>query len=165
MKQTRKLNTVASIPAGCSCKAVAELYQPSPIDDLLIIDGVDLDGELTNTHVNDVFLLFNQQRLSGLGIDTINSWLASLTPKNDDLAELRAKCSDEQLLSLVKSKYIQSPSELEAWSTYLNTHYDSEMAALAAIQKDNENTDENTDEAETDTSSPSAPVASEAKSE
>ena len=161
MKQTRKLNTVASIPAGCSCKAVAELYQPSPIDDLLIIDGVDLDGELTNTHVNDVFLLFNQQRLSGLGIDTINSWLASLTPKNDDLAELRAKCSDEQLLSLVKSKYIQSPSELEAWSTYLNTHYDSEMAALAAIQKDNENTDE----AETDTSSPSAPVASEAKSE
>lgn len=161
MKQTRNLNTVASIPVGRSCKAVAELYQPSPIDDLLIIDGVDLDGELVNTHVNDVFLLFNQQRLSGLGIDTINSWLASLTPKNDDLAELRAKCTDEQLLSLVKSKYIQSPSELEAWSTYLNTHYDSEMAALAAIQQDNENTEE----AETDNSSPIAPVVSEAKSE
>ena len=73
--------------------------------------------------VDDIYLLFNQQRLSHMGADTINAWLNTLTPRSDALAQLRKKCTDEQLMEICKSRYIQSPSELLAWSEYLNANY------------------------------------------
>lgn len=133
----RNCNLVSSFPEAPINLKNAEQYQKSPIDEFLLSETVDNDGNIALRHVNDVYLLFNQQRLANLGVDTINSWLESLTPKSDALAELRSKCTDQQLLSLVKSKYIQSASELEAWSTYLNTHYESEIAAIAAVSADN----------------------------
>lgn len=158
MEQKRKLNSVASFPEVSCDGSLAELYQPSPVDELLMVEGVDLNGNKTVKHVNDIFLLFNQQRLASLGTDTVNKWLESLTPKNDALAELRSKCTDEQLLQFVKSKYIQSASELEAWSTYLNTHFDSEIATLAALNAENESEEE-------EEISSSASTTSETKSE
>ncbi len=137
----RRLDFVSTCPKS-PFSSVAECYKASPIDDLLLVDGVNGDNEPTVRHVNDVFLLFNQQRLAALGTDTVNKWLESLVPKNDALSELRAKCTDEQLLSLVKSKYIQSASELEAWSTYLNTHFETELAAIGALNAANEIEDE-----------------------
>lgn len=83
--------------------------------------------------VNDIYMLFNQRRLSSAGADTINSWLNTLTPKSDALAELRKKCTDEQLMQICKSRYIQSPSELLAWSEYLNANY-SELLSAAQQQ-------------------------------
>ena len=130
----RNCNVVASFPEAPINLKNAEQYQKSPIDDFLLSETVDNDGNLALRHVNDVYLLFNQQRLANLGVDTINSWLESLSPKSDALAELRSKCTDQQLLTLVKSKYIQSASELQAWSGYLNAHLDSELAALNALQ-------------------------------
>lgn len=74
--------------------------------------------------VDDIYMLFNQQRLVSAGVDTVKAWLNQLTPKSDALGELRKKCSDEQLMSLCKSRYIQSPSELLAWSEYLNQNFE-----------------------------------------
>ena len=38
---------------------------------------------------------------------------------SDALATLRSKCTDEQLISLVKSRYVQSSSELLSWSEHI----------------------------------------------
>lgn len=134
MEVKRNLNTVAAFPVAPFCVETSECYHASPIDDMLLVDGIDDDDNKTVRHVNDVYLLFNQQRLAALGTDTVNKWLETLTPSNDALSELRSKCTDAQLLSIVKSKYIQSPSELQAWSGYLNAHLDSELAAIGALQ-------------------------------
>ena len=37
-------------------------------------------------------------------------------------------------MQFCKSRYIQSPSELLAWSDYLNANYDSEVARIQAEQ-------------------------------
>lgn len=80
----------------------------------------------------DVYMLFNQKRLEKVGIDTVNAWISSLTVHSDSLDSLRSKCTDEQLLSLVKSRWIQSPSELLAWSKYLEKNCDAILAAQAS---------------------------------
>lgn len=142
MEQRRKLNVVSSFPVLDEVREDMIIMQESPVFELCNVETCDRDGNKAVRVSNDIYLLFNQQRLAALGIDTVNKWLESLTPQNDALAQLRSKCTDEQLLSLVKSKYIQSASELEAWSTYLNTHFDSEMAAIAAINADKESEEE-----------------------
>lgn len=75
-------------------------------------------------HGNDIGLLFNQKRLDKLGKDGVTSFLNSLVPKSDSLSKLRKKCTDQELIAICKSRYIQTPSELLAWSDYLNYNYE-----------------------------------------
>ena len=91
------------------------------------------DKRKANAHVDDIYMLFNQQRLSSAGVDTVKAWLNQLTPKSDSLSQLRKKCTDEQLMQICKSRYIQSPSELLAWSEYINANIE-EIAAAAKIK-------------------------------
>lgn len=100
-----------------SCKVYRE---SSPVEELLLQDFVNLEGKPCQFIQNDLYLLFNQERLEAIGKDTMIEYLNSLVPGNDGLSELRAKCSDEQLLSLIKSRHIQSRSELLLWSKFLN---------------------------------------------
>lgn len=98
-----------------------------PLFNVVYDDGEQQAGYMSD----DIYLLFNQQRLAkSLGTDTVNAWLESLQPRSDALASLRAKCSDDELLSLVKSRYIQSPCELLAWSEYLNNNMSDLLAKV-----------------------------------
>ncbi len=109
------------------------LIQHSPVSEFQSVDVTYYDGDEKHTaksYVNDIYLLFNQQRLTACGRDTIQAWLNSLTPRSDALAELRKKCSDDQLIAICKSRYIQSPSELLAWSEYLNRNYENIVEML-----------------------------------
>lgn len=67
---------------------------------------------------SDVTLLFNQHRiLESLGIDTVRNWLASMgSPQSFSTAGF----TDEQLLSFVKSRYVQAPSDMLKWSKWLS---------------------------------------------
>lgn len=68
--------------------------------------------------VSDVSLLFNQKRIaSTIGIDEANNWLKSLNQSSTE--NLGDKFTDEQLISLVKSRHVQSPSDLRSWSNFL----------------------------------------------
>lgn len=89
--------------------------------------------------VDDIYMLFNQQRLGHMGADTINAWLNTLTPRSDALAQLRKKCTDEQLIEICKSRYIQSPSELLAWSEYLNANYADIVGQMQAAAQQQQN--------------------------
>ena len=95
----------------------------SPLfEDLLTEETTSPNGDVSTVRVcNDISLLFNQQRLQSLGQEGIKQFLDQLTPKSPVLADLRKKISDSDLLKVCKSRYIQSPSELLAWSSYLDS--------------------------------------------
>jgi hypothetical protein len=54
-----------------------------------------------------------------------------------EILKMRSKLTDDQLCSFVKSRFIQSPSELMAWSQYLMNSQD-EMIAAAAAERETE---------------------------
>ena len=69
---------------------------------------------------SDIALIFNQQRIAKtLGVDTFAAWLGKFNTKQTGIDT--SKFSDAQLLQFIKARNIQSPSELLAWSDYLNT--------------------------------------------
>lgn len=53
------------------------------------------------------------------GKDFVQSMIDSKRPKSSSLQESMDKMSDAQILDTVKSRHLQSPSELIAWSEYL----------------------------------------------
>lgn len=109
--------------------------QPSPIRDFMTEKVTYFSGSDKKTaiaYVDDIYMLFNQNRLNSVGRDTIQKWLDGLTPRSDSLAQLRKKVSDEQLMDMCKSRYIQSSSELLAWSEYLNANYASILSEIEA---------------------------------
>ena len=125
------------IGAKVTSLAVPSLVQQFMTKDVTYFDGDDEKKAIS--FVDDIYMLLNQQRLLSAGTDTINAWLNTLTPKSDALSELRKKCTDEQLMQICKSRYIQSQSELLAWSEYLNANADKimqdvELAKQQAMQ-------------------------------
>lgn len=73
--------------------------------------------------VDDVYMLFNQQRLDRMTNSALSTWLQNTSRTDSQLASLRSRMTDEQLGSFIKSRYIQSRSELLAWSGYLESMY------------------------------------------
>lgn len=68
-------------------------------------------------YVDPIIMLFNAERLNQIGADSATQWLDSLNKyKSSSLDELRKKCSDEDLMQLIKSRHIQAPAEILAWA-------------------------------------------------
>lgn len=85
---------------------------------------------------NDVSLIFNQQRLENkLTAGELREYIQRYTPNK---SVYTAQLDDDTLLSTLKSRHIQSLSELRAWTEYCMENYDSlikeaeEKARLAA---------------------------------
>lgn len=73
--------------------------------------------------VDDVYMLFNQQRLDRMTNAALSTWLQNTSRTDSQLANLTSRMTTEQLGSFIKSRYIQSRSELLAWSSYLESQY------------------------------------------
>lgn len=83
--------------------------------------------------VSDVSLLFNQQRLDRMSLQALTEKLNERVNAGDvGLSELRKNIKDEDLHLFVKSRYIQSLSELRQWSHYLMENYKDEVGRLRA---------------------------------
>lgn len=92
------------------------------------------DGSITIS--NDITLIFNQQRLENkLTAGELREYIQRYTPNK---SVYTAQLDDDTLLSTLKSRHIQSLSELRAWTEYCMENYDSlikeaeEKARLAA---------------------------------
>lgn len=93
------------------------LFKPSIVTPLSVIPMCESkDGEKCLAHVNDIYMLFNQERLNLLGRDNVNSWLSSL---NSSVQSAVKQLPDSELMKFIKSRHIQSPSELQAYASYL----------------------------------------------
>lgn len=85
---------------------------------------------------NDITLIFNQQRLENkLTANELREYIQRYTPNKSVYA---AQLDDDTLLSTLKSRHIQSLSEMRAWAEYCMENYDSlikeaeEKARIAA---------------------------------
>lgn len=127
------------------------LYQPSIMDKVLEPRKVMYNGrEVTLANPQrDVSVFYNQERLNGFNPQMILDYFAS-NETSSKLAELRSKCTDEQLISMCKSRFIQTQTELELYFDHLSRSYDSEVKSLIEQQKQ-ESVDTETTTTETET--------------
>lgn len=79
------------------------------------------DGSITIT--TDISLIFNQQRLENkLTASELREYIQRYTPNR---SVYTAQLDDDTLLSTLKSRHIQSLSEMRAWAEYCMENYDS----------------------------------------
>lgn len=100
---------------------ISAFYQPSPIDAMLIQEVDNGDGTVSHRLTSDIYMLFNQKRLDRLSRDSLLNHFQQMADTEPSFAALKSKLSDDDLISVVKSRFIQSPSELLAYSRYLNS--------------------------------------------
>jgi hypothetical protein len=112
----------------------SEFLEQSPVNEFCV-DKLEVNGVETVVLTSDIYMLFNQQRLDRMSKDRLLSYFENLSVNEPKMRELRSKLTDEQLCSFVKSRFIQSPSELMAWSQYLMSSQDEMIAAAAAEQE------------------------------
>ncbi len=130
-------------PYNVSAKELkqSEFLENSPVNEFCF-ERLDKNGTEVVTLTSDIYMLFNQQRLDRMSKDRLLSYFENLSVNEPKMRELRSKLSDEQLCSFVKSRFIQSPSELMSWSQYLMSSQD-EMIAAAAAEQQAEQSSEN----------------------
>ena len=110
-----------------------------PVQDKLmqLSTVVNKDGSVTIS--TDISLIFNQQRLENkLTASELREYIQRYTPNR---SVYTAQLDDETLLNTLKSRHIQSLSEMRAWAEYCMENYDSlikeaeEKARIAAEEK------------------------------
>lgn len=104
-------------------KAVV-LYEGTPVDFFL---SQQVDENLFAV-TNPLIMLLNQKRLSSVPDQVLENWFSvGALPDN-----YRDKLTDQQRFDLIKSRYIQSPSDLKAYIDYLDNTILSEKAKVEA---------------------------------
>lgn len=113
--------------------------EPSIVDEFYFEKHKPSDDCMESYSVVDpIIMLFNQKRIENMGVTAAKQFLDSLQPKSDSLAELRKNCSDEDLVTMIKSKYLQSPAEVLAWCRFMKSNIDtfnSEVQKLLAAKQ------------------------------
>lgn len=112
----------------------SEFLEKSPVNEFSF-ERLEVNGNEVVTLTSDIYMLFNQQRLDRMSKDRLLAYFENLSVNDSGMRELRSKLTDDQLCSFVKSRFIQSPSELMSWSQYLMSSQDEVIAAAAAEQQ------------------------------
>ena len=107
-------------------------------DKLMQLSTVECkDGSIVVS--TDISLVFNQQRLENkLTASELRDYIQRYTPNR---SVYTTQLDDETLLSTLKSRHIQSLSEMRSWAEYCMENYDSlikeaeEKARVAAEEK------------------------------
>lgn len=115
--------------------AIGVMRQESPLDDLYIEKSCSVvkGHDECIKFVSDIHMLCNQKRLDRMSQEALVDYLNSYSPYNDQLKDIKARLTDTQLTQFVKSRYIQSISELTAWSDYICSQYDTKSSELQNV--------------------------------
>ncbi len=137
---TREYKTCGEYPHVDYKDKNMNYYQPSLVASFYKEESISSEsGEPMVVYHDPIYMLFNQQRLSKLGAGAVEMWLNQMNQsKANPLAELRKQCSDEDLVSMIKSRHLQSPSEILSWSRMMTAKIDefkSEVAKLVASKE------------------------------
>lgn len=118
-RNPHKKATVLEYPKGYQRVNVkyAKVREYLPYEPLLVRDN----GDGTYACLSDVDLLFNQERLDRMSLQALQVRLDEQMRAGDTgLSVLRKNVSDADLHKFIKSRYIQSLSELQQWTNYLS---------------------------------------------
>lgn len=89
----------------------SEFITVRPIDELRFVE--ELDGSIR--FVSDATLLLNEQRIiNDIGEDNYRNFIRELQV-NPSSPYKDSNFTDEQLMTEIKSRYVQSPSEVRDW--------------------------------------------------
>lgn len=94
-----------------------------PVQDKLmqLSTVVDKDGSIVIS--NDISLIFNQQRLENkLTATELREYIQRYTPNK---SVYTSQLDDDALLNTLKSRHIQSLSEMRSWAEYCMENFDS----------------------------------------
>lgn len=115
------------LPRGC-CRLMATVTavrQKTPVDDFYCEELPSIhSSQPACVYRNDIFMVLAQKRFDSMTQEQFSRYLdhdRSCT----QLQSIRSRMSDDQLFSFVKSRYIQHPAELRAWSAYIQTELSS----------------------------------------
>lgn len=110
------------------------LRQSEPTDGFCREEIDSPEGVVTRI-TDPVHMLLNQERLDQIiGKTAAQTFIDSFrNQQNDPFAELRAKCSDEDLKKMVKSRHLQAPAEILAWCKYMKDNVDTFNAELKQL--------------------------------
>lgn len=141
---TRKINVKRDVKFREFGVETAQSRQPSLVDEFYYREiECSITGRKLKRVSHPLYMLFNQQRLDRLGPAALQQWIDSLNNAgNSSLAELKKKCSNDDLLSMVKSRHIQHPCELERYINSLNERaefFNSEVARIVAEENAKKN--------------------------
>lgn len=127
----------------------SEFKEETPVDQFLQQE-IEVNGVKSVRLTSDIYMLFNQQRLDRLSRESLLSYFESMSVNEPKFGDLRSKLGDDQLIDFVKSRFIQSPSELMAWSSYLMSSSDAAIAELAALQEQSQPSSQPTEQTSTE---------------
>lgn len=138
MWSKRRLTPYVTPVSNCKLSSkemlCSEFREESPVDQFRFQE-IEIDGEKSVRLTSDIYMLFNQDRLDRLSKQSLLDYFDQLSISQPQFSELRSKLTDAQLMSFVKSRFIQSKSELMAWSQYLMNCSDTQIAQLAQSQQ------------------------------
>ena len=139
--RNRRLNPVSTYEFTTFGIESANVRQPSLVDDFYYRESTcSITGKPVVQVSHPLYMLFNQERLDRLGPAAVQQWLHSLESSgNNSVQQILSKCSDSDILAMVKSRHIQHPCELERYLNSLNERADlfnSEIAKIVAQQKE-----------------------------
>ena len=101
--------------------------------------------------LNDISLLFNQQRLENrISPTELREMFNRFSPNK---SKYLAKLDDDTLLSTLKSRHIQSLSEMKSWTEYCLENFDSLLKAQQAKENEIDDVQETVDESSAGSSS------------
>lgn len=129
MEKEKKRDNVIETPALDAARVLkSAIYcQVGPIERLRYIKD---DDEVVH-FVSDVNLLMNAERLRNqLGEESYLNLIRGIQPKKSPYDN---RYTDEQLFTAIKSRFIQTPSEVLAWIESLGSAGDSIRSELDAL--------------------------------
>lgn len=131
MEKEKEKDKTIETPALDAAKVLkSAIYcQIGPVERLRYVK--DDDGVVH--YVSDVNLLMNAERLRNqIGEESYLNLIRGIQPKKSPYDD---KYTDEQLFTAIKSRFIQTPSEVLAWVESLGSAGDSIRAELDALAK------------------------------
>lgn len=136
MEKEKEKNAIIKTPALDAARVLksAVYCQVGPIERLRYIK--DDDGVIH--YVSDVNLLMNAERLRNqIGEESYLNLIRGIQPKKSPYDD---KYTDEQLFTAIKSRFIQTPSEVLAWIESLGSAGDSIRSELDALAESMQST-------------------------
>lgn len=110
-----------SLPVGSRCCIVAEKSDMEPFLEFIVKDRDAKDIRIIG---NDVSLLFRLQKLREFEQFDVRNLTDLIGRFRETSPDIMKGVSDKEMLDTIKSRYLQSPAEVIAWSDYLEQNMD-----------------------------------------
>lgn len=102
------------------------------------VTRINQDGKEEIIFTSDVYNLFNQERFAGVAQNIVDSIRSNILASGSQYQSILDGLSDEELMSAIKPRSLQSPSELMEYSKRVMSYIDSLQTVNKEAQIENE---------------------------